>query len=209
MLTAQPLALPDAPVLHRLYRATPQYFEILGTPIPSVGEVRREVELALLDPRRRLEVLFESDPDAPGRAPEPVGALDYKLHYPSRGDVTINLLLIAEHCQGRRLGSRALHALEERLPGGVRRVLASVLGNNERGARFWQRHGYSFAIDARPVMTWYAKDVHVPLAHPRLAKLPSDAEETLVVSARPGGVKFEGAKVESAAFEGPKVDRAD
>lgn len=151
MLSTQPVTLADAKVIHRLYAETPQYFASLGTPVPTLAEVSREVSLALLDPRRRLELLRE-DGDI-------VGCLDYKLHYPARGDVTINLLLVRENAQSRGIGSRAVADFEERLPGGTRRVLASVLGHNERAARFWQRHGYDFAIDALPVMEWYAKVV--------------------------------------------------
>ena len=65
--------------------------------------------------------------------------------------------------------------LEARLPPGTTRVLASVLGNNPRGARFWERQGYTFALDARPVMTWYAKAVAVPQqAGPKPLSLAGD-----------------------------------
>lgn len=167
VLNAQELTLLEAPLLHRLYLDTPQYFQMLGTPIPTLLEVEREVQLALLDPRRRLELLLSGD--------SLIGCLDYKLHYPSRGDITINLLMVAERVQSRGYGSLAVRHLEERLPAGTRRVLASVLGNNARAARFWQRHGFHFAIDARPVMEWYAKDVGVSAnaAHHKLAKLPA------------------------------------
>jgi hypothetical protein len=47
--------------------------------------------------------------------------------------------------------------LETRLQGKVRRVLASVYGQNLRAKRFWASLGYSFAIDAKPVLDWYAK----------------------------------------------------
>ncbi|AFZ67906.1 GNAT family N-acetyltransferase [Deinococcus peraridilitoris] len=151
VLKVQETTLHDAPLMHQLYLDTPQYFEMLGTPIPTLLEVQREVEFALRDPRRRLELLFDGE-----RA---IGCLDYKLHYPARGDITINLLMIAGPAQNRRYGSLALGHLEERLPAGTRRLLASVLGNNARAARFWERHGFSFAIDARPVMEWYAKEI--------------------------------------------------
>ena len=164
MLKVREMTLHDAPLMHELYLHTPQYFQMLSTPIPTLLEVEREVQLALLDPRRRLELLERDD--------GVVGCLDYKLHYPSRGDITINLLLIAEHVQSQGCGSWVVRDLEERLPAGTRRLLASVLGNNARAAKFWQHHGYTFAIDARPVMEWYAKDISAPITHaPRLARL--------------------------------------
>lgn len=150
-LRVQPMTLHDAPLLHQLYLGTPTYFQTLGTPIPAGREVQREVQLALLDPRRRLELLFDQA--------RLVGCLDYKLHYPARGDITINLLLIAGDVQNQGYGSSAMRHFEGRLPDDSRRLLASVLGSNARAARFWRRHGYSFAIDARPVMEWYAKTV--------------------------------------------------
>jgi len=166
VLKVRPLTLQDSSLLHHLYVSAPNYFQTLGTPIPTLLEVEREVQLALLDPRRRLELLYAED--------DLIGCLDYKIHYPARGDLTINLLLVAEKLQSRGYGSRAVIDLEERLPAGVKRVLASVLGHNERAARFWERQGYVFAIDASPVMEWYAKAMpgKAPQAH-RLTRLPA------------------------------------
>jgi GNAT superfamily N-acetyltransferase len=158
-LNATPLALHHAPLLHMLYTAAPGYFALLGTRVPSLKEVERDVEIALLDPRRRLELLHDHDGQL-------VGSLDYKLDYPQEGDLTINLLLIREDRQSQRLGEAAVRHLEGRLPPGIQRVLASVLGDNPRGARFWERLGFAFTVDARPVMTWYAKPVHTRLHDP-------------------------------------------
>ncbi len=155
-MNSTPLALHHAPLLHMLYAAAPGYFALLGSRVPSISEVERDVEIALLDPRRRLELLH--DPHG-----ELVGSLDYKLDYPQAGDLTINLLLIREDRQSQGLGEAAMRELEERLPPHVERVLASVLGDNPRGARFWERLGYTFTVDARPVMTWYAKPLHARL----------------------------------------------
>lgn len=149
-MKATPLALHHAPLLHALYAAAPGYFALLGTRVPTPAEVTRDVEIALLDPRRRLELLHDD-------AGEFVGSLDYKLDYPEDGDLTINLLLIREDRQSQGLGERAVRDLEGRLSPRTGRVLASVLGDNPRGARFWERQGFAFALDARPVMTWYAK----------------------------------------------------
>lgn len=150
-LKVQPMALPSAPLLHELYRATPGYFALLGCPVPSLQEVTRDIETALYDPRRRLELLYQDG--------ELVGSLDYKLDYPQSGDVTINLLMIREGEQSRGLGRQVVRDLERRLPQGER-LLASVLGENARAVKFWERLGFAFATDARPVMTWYAKPLH-------------------------------------------------
>jgi GNAT superfamily N-acetyltransferase len=154
-LKVTPLALHHAPLLHMLYAAAPGYFALLGTRVPSLSEVERDVEIALLDPRRHLELLHDE-------AGELFGSLDCKQDYPNPGDLTINLLLIREDRQSQGLGERVVRHLERRAPRGTGRILASVLGDNPRGARFWDRLGYSFALDARPALTWYAK----PLARP-------------------------------------------
>ncbi|MDV6374301.1 GNAT family N-acetyltransferase [Deinococcus arenicola] len=158
-MNSTPLALHHAPLLHMLYNAAPGYFALLGSPVPSLSEVERDVEIALLDPRRRLELLH----DARG---ELVGSLDYKLDYPQPHDLTVNLLLIREDRQSQRLGEAAMRDLEDRSPPHITRILASVLGDNPRGARFWERLGYAFTVDARPVMTWYAKSLHARLHDP-------------------------------------------
>jgi len=170
------MALPSAPLLHELYRATPGYFALLGCPVPSLQEVTRDIETALYDPRRRLELIYQDNagPPDPTRTElsrpaelhtdksqpgELVGSLDYKLDYPQMGDVTINLLMIRGSAQSRGLGRQVVRDLEKRLPHS-QRLLASVLGDNARAVQFWERLGFTFATDARPVMTWYAKPLH-------------------------------------------------
>lgn len=150
-LTLRPLALPHVSHLHELYRSAPDYFARLSTPIPTPGEVQREIETALFDPRRKLELIYDGE--------ELVGCLDTKSNYPEAGDLTINLLLVRGDRQSQGYGSRVLEGLERRCPPGTRRLLASVLGDNPRAATFWQNQGFAFAIDAGPVMAWYAKPV--------------------------------------------------
>lgn len=161
-LSIQKVALQHAPLLHGLYQAAPGYFALLGSALPSLQEVTRDLETALYDPRRCLELLYAGE--------ELIGSLDYKLDYPQPGDVTINLLLIRGDVQSSGLGRRAVRDLEDRLPRarpGARRLLASVLGDNARAVRFWESQGFTFATDARPVMTWYAKPLQMQATAPR------------------------------------------
>ncbi|MFC6591962.1 GNAT family N-acetyltransferase [Deinococcus lacus] len=125
-LRAQPITLQGAPALLELYRAAPDYFDLLGTQIPSLGEVESDIGLALLDRRRHVELLCLGE--------EVTGLIDWKTDYPEPGDVTINLLLIRREYRSRGLGHQAVRNLEARLPQGTQRVLASVLGINP-GAR--------------------------------------------------------------------------
>ncbi|MBZ9751205.1 GNAT family N-acetyltransferase [Deinococcus sp. HMF7604] len=157
-MNVTPLALHHAPLLHRLYSAAPGYFALLSTRVPTLSEVQRDLEIALLDPRRSLSLLCDE-------GGEVIGSLDCKRNFPEPGDLTINLLLIREDRQSQGWGERAVRHLEARVPPGTTRILASVLGDNPRGARFWERLGYTFALDARPVMTWYARPVG-PLPQP-------------------------------------------
>lgn len=150
-----PLFLHHAPLLHELYQAAPHYFDLLGTRVPNFTDVQHDIGLALQDPRRHMELLHDSEGHL-------VGSLDYKMDYPQAGDVTINLLLIREDRQNQHLGEQAVKQLEARLPQGTQRILASVLGENPRGVRFWERLGYIFTLDARPVMSWYAKQLSLP-----------------------------------------------
>ncbi|GGR70868.1 N-acetyltransferase [Deinococcus seoulensis] len=154
-MNVTPLALHHAPLLHRLYTSAPGYFDLISARVPSLSEVQRDVEIALLDPRRSMELVHDDQGEL-------VGSLDCKRDYPEPGDLTINLLLIREDRQSQGLGEQVVRHLETHAPPGTTRILASVLGNNPRGARFWERQGYSFALDARPVMTWYAKPLSGP-----------------------------------------------
>ena len=157
---------PDAPLVHRIYLATPAYFEIISIPIPTLAEVSTDLATAADDPRRHAElVLIERPPDSgveptildPATGRHVVGYLDYKLDYPEEGDATVNLLLVLPSVQGRGIGGACARDLERRLEGRSRRMLASIYGDNPRARRFWERLGFSFAIDAKPVLDWYAK----------------------------------------------------
>lgn len=141
--------LGDTQALYAVYRDSPDYFQMLGTEIPTAAEVELELGLALMDRRRHVELIEHGG--------QVVGVLDWKEAYPEPQDVTVNLLLLTPPQRGSGLGSRVMWDLESRLPSSTARLMASVLGENPAGARFWERLGYRFAVDARPVMTWYAK----------------------------------------------------
>jgi len=160
----------DAQIIHSLYRATPGYFEIISIPIPTLEEVRTDLATTAADPRRQVELVLTAEgpssapPEGPAAALEdPVtglqvaGYLDYKLDYPEQGDATVNLLLIVPWLQSQGIGAACERDLEQRLNGRTRRLLASIYGSNPRARRFWERLGYSFAIDAKPILDWYAK----------------------------------------------------
>lgn len=158
----------DAEIVHRLYSLTPAYFEIISIPIPTLDEVRTDLATAGADPRRHVELILlpagEGGGSPTGEEPlDPVtgqsvaGYLDYKLDYPESGDATVNLLLVLPWLQSLGLGSACAKNLEERLNGRSRRLLASIYGSNPRARSFWEKLGYTFAIDARPILVWYAK----------------------------------------------------
>ena len=158
----RPATFDDARLVHAVYSRTPKYFDIISIPVPTLSEVERELEAAAHDPRRCTELVLVPEADAP---PDPVsgrgvvGYLDYKLNYPDPGDAMVNLLMIAAPYQGHGYGKRCVADLETRLRGRVRRVLASIYGQNPRAIRFWETLDYRFAIDAKPVLDWYAKEL--------------------------------------------------
>lgn len=141
----------DAESVHQIYCGAPKYFEILSAPLPTLPEVERELEVAAQDPKRCAKLLLEGE--------EAIGYLDYKLDYPEAQDATVNLILIPESLQSHGYGRRAMALLETELQGRAKRVLASIYGNNGRAKRFWRSLGYRFAIDARPILEWYAKEL--------------------------------------------------
>jgi len=185
-IRTRPAGSGDAELVRGLYAATPEYFDIISIPVPTVDEVRTDLETAAADPRRRIElVLLENGaPSSNGEAkrgvaavsvgatiggPDPVidpstgmpvaAYLDYKLDYPDPGDATVNLLLVRGGLQSRGIGGACALDLESRLRGRARRLLASIYGENPRARRFWENLGYVFAIDARPILDWYAKQL--------------------------------------------------
>jgi GNAT superfamily N-acetyltransferase len=151
----------DAYLVHQLYTETPKYFDIISIPLPTLDEVRQELELARHDPRRHTELLICNGLKGitDGQGQSVVGYLDYKLEYPQAGDAMVNLLLIWGKLQSQGLGRNAVTELETRLKGQAKRVLVSIYGQNPRAERFWKSLGYSFAIDAKPVLDWYGKSL--------------------------------------------------
>ena len=167
-VTTRPAAISDAQLVHSLYIATPSYFDIISIPIPTLEEVRTDLATARADPRRQVELVLVAEGSSTGMDPvirDPVsggvvaGYLDYKLDYPDSGDATVNLLLVHPSLQSRGIGGACARDLESRLEGKARRLLASIYGENPRARNFWERLGYAFAIDAKPLLDWYAKSL--------------------------------------------------
>lgn len=165
-LTVRRAGPDDAELVHGLYRAAPGYFEAISIPMPSLDEVRTELAAAAADERRRIDLVLLEDPPAGARPdldPDSglwVGAyLDVTLHYPQAHDATVNLLLVRDDCQRCGVGTTCMRDLEARLDGTASRLLASIYGQNPRAKRFWRSLGYHFAIDAKPVLEWYAKEL--------------------------------------------------
>ena len=168
VLFLRPAGADDAGVVHALYLATPTYFDAIGKPVPTSSEVRTDLSIADRDERRHVVLAVLDDPAAVAALPHgvpsdpasgaPVVAyLDYKLDSPHVGDATVNLLLVHGALQSRGFGTAVVGSLEAHLRGRSQRVLASIYGSNTRAKHFWERLGYRFAIDARPVLEWYAK----------------------------------------------------
>ncbi|MEX2542589.1 MAG: GNAT family N-acetyltransferase [Trueperaceae bacterium] len=165
----RPADVRDAPLVHAIYLETPGYFDIISIPVPTLAEVETELQTAGRDARRQVELVFAPAdlPLAGWHLRDPhqgrpvVGYLDYKLDYPEAGDATVNLMLVHGGLQSKGVGKSCAADLEVRLRqrGTVRRVLASIYGQNPRAERFWRSLGYRFAIDAKPILDWYAKEL--------------------------------------------------
>ncbi len=151
-------SLADAERIFAIYSQSPSYFDIISIPLPTLEEVKRELEAAAHDPKRHTELMVTKEDDLEG-CERVVGYLDYKLDYPEAGDATVNLLLIPENLQNRGYGRLCIGELETKLKGRAKRVLASIYGRNPRAEGFWRSLGYTFAIDAKPVLDWYAKEL--------------------------------------------------
>lgn len=159
-------SLEDAALIQTLYGLTPGYFEIISIPLPSLSETQVELGLAVNDERRSVALLTTDREPMPGwqlrdavSGRHAVGIIDYKLDYPGTGDATVNLILIPGVLQGRGIGSQAVRMLEARLSGRCTRLLAAIYGQNRRAEKFWKALGYHFAIDAKPNLDWYAKEL--------------------------------------------------
>lgn len=159
--------LPDVELVHGIYQHSPQYFEQISMAAPTAAEIETDIAIAAQDERRSVELVLvdwqlDNVPQDPVTGLRVAGYLDYTLDYPNAGDATVNLLLIRADLQSRGIGRACASDLETRLAGQARRLLASIYGSNPRARQFWQRLGYHFAIDARPMVEWYGKDLRAP-----------------------------------------------
>lgn len=173
-LSYHPAGPERAERVHALYRTTPDYFETLSIPLPSVEEVRTDLATAAGDPRRITElVVLPSEPT--GESASDAAYLDVTVDYLHPGDATVNLVLVRCELQRQGIGRTVVGDIERRLAGRYKRLLASVYGRNPDARRFWTSLGFHFAIDAAPVLEWYAKrldgrngersDADVPVLH--------------------------------------------
>lgn len=156
-----PATAQDAVTIHQLYTGTPDYFRIISIPMPTLEEVRKEIDIARQDSRRHIELIMADERFKGIGHPmgNVVGFLDYKLNYPNEGEAMVNLLMILGSLQSSGLGRQAVRDLESRLRGRVKRILVSIYGQNHRAEKFWKSLGYNFAIDAKPILDWYGKNL--------------------------------------------------
>ena len=145
----RPISAADAPLIRKVYQASPGYFERIAMAVPDLADVEREVEAILSDPNRRAYLIYDGE--------EPVGYLDYKLHYPQPQDAIVTLILITEDHRNRGYGRRAVADLEAMLHHEVERLFAAVYGDNPAAVAFWESLGYRFLKDGAPSVSWYYK----------------------------------------------------
>ena len=162
----QPATLTDAKLIHQIYLQTPCYFDSIAIEMPTFGEVKDELAIATKDPSRYVELVVGEQKDGlktniihTKTGKEVLGYLDYKLDYPDNGDATVNLLMISAKVQRNGLGKRVAKDLEKRLKGQIKRILASIYGENPSAEGFWRSLDYRFEIDAKPILDWYAKEL--------------------------------------------------
>lgn len=161
----RPANLQDATLVHGLYLQNPCYFETIAIEMPTLKEVKDELTIAAKDPCRYVELVVSGGQESnlrtniidPQTNREVLGFLDYKLDYPDKKDVTVNLLMISSRVQRNGLGKCVVQDLENRLVGRVKRILTSIYGESPAAKKFWHSLGYSFEIDAKPILDWYAK----------------------------------------------------
>ncbi|GIW32142.1 MAG: N-acetyltransferase [Meiothermus sp.] len=150
-LDFSPVTSDSAAIVHELYLNCPTYISLIGGDMPTLNDIRRELDTLRHDTRRQALLLMQEN--------RPVGFLDYKVAYPDLHSATISLLLIEEKLQGQGLGKAAVEQLEAQLSGRMEQLYAVVYGNNEQAKRFWERVGFEHLRDSGPTLSWYMKSL--------------------------------------------------
>ncbi|WP_456409681.1 N-acetyltransferase family protein [Oceanithermus sp.] len=144
-----PITSGDAEAIQRVYAQSPGHFERIGIEVPVLADVEREVDTILSDPQRRAYLIRDGE--------QAVGYLDLKQRYPSEGEATVTLILIAEPYRGRGYGRTAIADLEAMLAHDTQRLYAAVYGHNPGAVAFWKKLGYRYLKDGGPTLSWYYK----------------------------------------------------
>ncbi len=102
--------------LQQVYWATPGYWELYNFPAVPAGQAEHDLRTAATMPGRTLLGMVQqvTDLSAPPEATsgELVGLLDFRLHWPDEGIVSIGMIMVAEPYQRQGIGTQAWKLLQ-------------------------------------------------------------------------------------------------
>ncbi len=154
MYTLLPLTSEHARLLQAVYEAAPGYWTLYDLPGAPPGQAAKDLAEAAETPGRSiLGVLRAVRPDQPTSGREMVGAVDFRLHHPQEGTVSVGLLLVADARRRQGVGRAAWTLLEPWLrdEAGMRRAGLHVAQFNTVALQFFAALGFEMTGAAQRV----------------------------------------------------------
>jgi RimJ/RimL family protein N-acetyltransferase len=155
-----PLTLEDhVDALQQVYRATPGYWQMYSLPSSPAGQAERDLQAAQETPGRTLMGIVQRTADDGTSAPEMIGMIDFRLHWPDEGTVYVGLMMVAQPYQRRGIGSQAWRLLEPWLagPAQITKARLGVEQFNPGALQFFQHLGFTLTGESNRVrsgMRW-------------------------------------------------------
>lgn len=140
--------------LQRVYALVPAYWEMYHLPQAPAGQAQRDLQ-AMADEAGRygLGILWPNQVGNPEAGALLVGLIDFRLHWPERGEAYLGMLMVAEPYQRQGVGREAWGLLEPWLSreAGVAKVRLGVEQFNPGALLFFQALGFVLTGEARRI----------------------------------------------------------
>jgi len=146
--------------LQQLYRATPDYWAMYNFPAAPTGQAEHDLRTAaetpgrtLLGIVRRVDVTAEEVESTTAPAPELVGLVDFRLHWPNAQIVYLGMVMVAEPYQRQGIGTQAWRLLQPWLvqQAQMHKVRVAVEQFNPNALKFFESLGFALTGESHRI----------------------------------------------------------
>lgn len=142
--------------LQQVYQATPGYWAMYNLLTAPPGQAENDLRAAAETPGRTLiGIVRRVEPDATAAVAgvELIGLIDFRLHWPNEGVVSIGMMMVAEPYQRLGVGTQAWQLLKPWLAaqGRMRQARLTVEQFNPGALQFFHHIGFTLTGEANRI----------------------------------------------------------